>query len=220
MNIVYDNLWLTRRQQTTKNLGKSSVNSTLVRESQPPNKTGDEPFVTFGFALLDPTISPFGTLSPSPTTTDNNAKTFGSTTPWRNNTEDLQPEEVPMEKVDQFRNASSRATALGFGTKGKSSFPSSSVSNPNAFGGATFGSGFGNAFGGAKLSSFAAPIGDAKWGGGDGLVTSFGAPAKDEEDDERSESEEEGPGDALKEQEGCEVNDKFQQQDSKCSTTP
>lgn len=46
----------------------------------------------------------------------------------------------------------------------------------------------------------------------------FGAPAKDEEEEqeEKSESEEEGAGEAAKENESGEVNDRFQQQDSKC----
>ena len=206
--------------------GDSSASS-LVRElSQTAKKTGDEPFLTSkasfatsGFAALSKSsLSPFSTHN-SLSTTANNATPFGSVL-WRKNPEDLQTDEVPVERVDHVRTTSSGAkassTSLGFGMKGPSPFASSTALTPNAFAGATFGSGFGSTFGGTKLSSFAAPFGDAKWGGEGDVVTSFGAPAKDDEDDERSESEEEGLGDAAKEQEGGEVNDKFQQQDGKC----
>ena len=194
--------------------------------SQAANKTGDEPFLTSqasfaksGFAALSKSsLSPFSTHNTS-STTANNATTFGSVL-WRRNPEGLQTDQVQVERVDHVRTASSGATpsssSLGFGMKGASPFATSAASAPNAFAGATFGSGFGNTFGGAKLRSFAAPVGDAKWGGEGGVVTSFGAPAKDEDDDERSESEEESLGDAAKEQEGGEVNDKFHQQDGKC----
>lgn len=199
--------------------------------SQPSIKTRDEPFptskaafTTSAFApLSDSSISPFGILGPLSTTTTNNAKTFGSLLGHKN-PEDPNPDEVPVEKLDQVRSASSgvsaSSTSPGFGIERSSPFASSSVLTPNAFAGAVFGSGFGNSFGGAKLSSFAAPVGDATWGSGGGVVTSFGAPAKDEEDDERSESEEEGLGDAAKEQEGGEADDKFQQQDGKCPIRP
>ncbi|MCJ1469952.1 hypothetical protein MMC07_008597 [Pseudocyphellaria aurata] len=194
----------------------ASAEPELSQISQSPNKSGNESFpksenfLTAGFPPLpDPSKSPFGNLKPSPKTTDSVAP-FKPIL-WRKDRENQQPGDVPMEKLDQVQGTSSGATTSaslpGFGMKG----PSSSALTPNTFAPATFGSGFGQASGGAKLSSFAAPVGDAKWGGG-GKVA-FGAPAKDEEDDGRTESEEEGLGDATKEQEGGEVSDKFQQRD-------
>ena len=203
-----------------------SANSSFAKVSHLSNKIGGETFptckaafTTTGFALTsDSSTSPFGALNPSSTANDN-ASSFGSAF-WHHKPEVLHHNEASAEKVSQDRSASSGLTAppisLGFGTNGPSPFASSSVLTSNAFAGAAFGSAFGNTFPSAKLSSFAAPVGDAKWGGGGGVVTSFGAPAKDEEDDERSESEEEGLGDAAKEQEVGEINEKFQQQDGKC----
>lgn len=102
---------------------------------------------------------------------------------------------------------------------GASTFPWSSFSTLNNSTGATFGASFGNAFGGGtKLSSFAAPVGDAQWGSSGGNTRLFGAPAKDEEEG-KSDSEAEGVVDTVKEQEGVEVSDMFQQQDSKCGKT-
>lgn len=121
-----------------------------------------------------------------------------------------------MQMASTNPGAATSTPSPGFGMKGSSPFASTSALTPIAFAGTTFGGGFGNTFRGTKLSSFAAPVGDAKWGGEGGEVTSFGAPAKEEEGDERSESEEEGLGDAAKEQEGGEFSDKFQQQDGKC----
>lgn len=218
MNAENGNLWLTRRQPIADVLGNPPANPEPPQAPQSPNMPGNESFpkpenfLTSGFPPLpDPSKSPFGNLKPSPNTTDS-ATSFESVL-WRKDRENLQPGDVPLEKLNQVQGASSGATTssslLGFGIRG----PSSSALTLNAFAPATFGSGFGQASSGAKLSSFAAPVGDAKWGGG-GIV-SFGAPAKDEENEERSESEEEGLGDASKEQEGGEICDKFQQQDGK-----
>lgn len=94
--------------------------------------------------------------------------------------------------------------------------PTLSSLGPSGFsslGSGVFGTGFGQAFhNGTKLSSFAAPVGDAKWGDQGGSTNLFGSPAKDEEED-NSESEEDGPIDTENNDESYEVMTRFQQQD-------
>ncbi len=98
---------------------------------------------------------------------------------------------------------------------GLSAFGSSSASPSNKFV-ATFGSGFGSPFGGGpKLNSFAAPVGDADLGGGSGNVGLFGQAAKDDEEDERSDSEDEMFSETAKDQESGEGSERFQPQDGR-----
>ena len=85
----------------------------------------------------------------------------------------------------------------------------------SSLGNGSFGTGFGQVFNaGTKLSSFAAPIGDAKWGDHSGSTNLFGALPKDEEE-ENSESEEYGLIDAENNDESYEVVCRLQQQDGK-----
>ncbi len=106
--------------------------------------------------------------------------------------------------------------AMGFGTLGSSSSTILGLSSFNSLGSAAFGSGFGQALnGGTKLSSFAAPVGDAKWGGQDGLTNLFGAQAKEEEEEDISGSEDCGFVDTEQNEESGEVDGRFQQQDGK-----
>lgn len=103
-------------------------------------------------------------------------------------------------------------TALGFGASKGSTV---SVLGPSGFGSlgsGIFGTGFGQVFNaGTKLNSFAAPIGDAKWGDQGGSKNLFGAPAQDDEE-ENSESEEYGLIDAENNDDSYEVVCKLQQQ--------
>lgn len=84
-----------------------------------------------------------------------------------------------------------------------------------------FGTGFGSGFGnGTKLTSFAAPVGDAKLGHANGGLKSIGSPSHgenlDEDEDENSDGEGEGFGDEAAERRD-EGEDKFHQQDGKSS---
>lgn len=92
------------------------------------------------------------------------------------------------------------------------------ILGPSGFGSlgsGVFGTGFGQVFNtGTKLSSFAAPVGDAKWGDQGGSTNLFGAPSKDEEE-ENSESEEYGLIDAENNDECYEVVCRLQQQDGR-----
>ena len=95
------------------------------------------------------------------------------------------------------------ARSLGFGTVG--------VSSLGSLGASAFGSGFGSAFGAApKLTSFAAPTGDAKWAGSAGEIKQFGAPAHDTEEEEVSGSDDGGGSNNVEESD--ETGGRFQQQ--------
>jgi hypothetical protein len=104
-------------------------------------------------------------------------------------------------------------TTQGFGALGT---PASNISGSSSYKalGDVFGSGFGQASnGGTKLSSFAAPIGDAKWGDRSWLHNTFGAPAKEEEEEDNSGSDEYGFVETENNDENGEVDCRFQQQD-------
>lgn len=112
-------------------------------------------------------------------------------------------------------NASKSSSPLGFGALGSSATSVLGSSGFSSLGSGVFGTGFGQAFnGGTKLSSFAAPVGDANWGDQGGSTNLFGAPATDEEED-NSESEEYGLVETDRNDESCEVDCRFQQQDGK-----
>lgn len=103
--------------------------------------------------------------------------------------------------------------SLGFGASKGSNLSVLSPSGFGSLGTGIFGTGFGHVFNaGTKLSSFAAPRGDANWGDQGGSTNLFGAPAKDEEE-ENSENEEYGPIDAENNDETYEVVCRLQQQD-------
>ena len=179
-------------------------------------------FSASGFASAP---SPFGALGISLSTV-NNAKSFGSVL-LRAKSSDSESSEASRKNINHDHGSIAGvpvlSPSLGFSSMaGASAFVPTAMSNPNKFTGATFGTGFGNALGGgAKLSSFAAPVGDAKLGGEGGTSRLFGAPEKDEEEEqeENSEDEEEKIGETTKDTESNEDNEKFQQQDSKCGVT-
>ena len=101
---------------------------------------------------------------------------------------------------------------------GSSKGSTANILGPSGFssiGSGVFGAGFAQALnGGAKLSSFAAPVGDTNWGDQGGSTNLFGAAAKDEEEDD-SENDEYGLIDAENNEENYEVICRFQQQDGR-----
>lgn len=112
--------------------------------------------------------------------------------------------------------ASDHSIPLGFGAlKGSTVGVLGSSGFGSSLGNSGFGTGFGQVFNaGTKLSTFAAPVGDAKWGDQSGSTNLFGAPAKEEEE-ENSESEEYGLIDAENNDESYEVICRLQQQDGR-----
>ena len=111
--------------------------------------------------------------------------------------------------------APDHSPSLGFGASKGSNLSILAPSGFGSLGSGIFGTGFGHVFNaGTKLSSFAAPIGDANWGEQGGSTNIFGASAKDEEED-NSECEEYGLLDAENNDETYEVVCRLQQQDGK-----
>lgn len=124
---------------------------------------------------------------------------------------------MPAEDVGS--NALNPTIPLGFGASKDSTITFLGSSGFSSLGSSIFGAGFGQGLNsGTKLSSFAAPVGDAKWGAQGGSANLFGALAKDEEED-NSESEEYGLIDAEND-ESYDVACKFQQQDGKFHLEP
>lgn len=111
--------------------------------------------------------------------------------------------------------APEHSLSLAFGAPQSSNMTVLGPSGFGSLGSGIFGTGFGHVFNaGTKLSSFAAPIGDANWGDQGGSTNLFGAPSKDEEE-ENSESEDYGLIDAENNDESYEVVCRLQQQDGR-----
>lgn len=172
-----------------------------------------------GFAtLLGSSASPFSTIGTTPKAAQ--ASSFGSTLS-RANLEVSQMSELhekPIFPADVKNTYTATSSGpLGFEASGASALAPPSSSSLQSFGNSKFGSGFGTVLGGGnKLSSFAAPVGDAKWGDESGGNISFAAPLNDEDGEENSESEEDGLGEITKDEETSDVDSRFQQQDGKC----
>lgn len=82
----------------------------------------------------------------------------------------------------------------------------------SVFGGSVFGGGFGGGFAaGGKLTSFAAPTGDAKVGTSNGTIRPIGSPTHQDHDEENSE----GDGEGMTEDDnyGDDVDERFQHKD-------
>lgn len=171
-------------------------------------------FTTSGFAALGKTsTSPFSTLGfssktskikiPDPTICVDDCRERSGNT-------NTQAEHAMLNAVNP--------ATQGFGVLDTSTSSISGSSNFNSLGSVVFGSGFGQASnGGTKLSSFAAPVGDANWGDPSGSHNTFGAPANEEEEEDNSESEEYGSAETENNDDSCEVDCRFQQQDGKFS---
>ena len=177
-----------------------------------------DPIVPSGFAALSGSSThPFSTIGTASKATQ--ISSFGSTTS-RANSEVSFMSELHDESIVpiEIQNTSIATPSTSFGLKasGVSAFALPSSSKLQSFGNSAFASGFGTALGGVnKLSSFAAPFGDAKWGDEGGLSKSFAAPMKDEDGEENSECEDDGLGDITKDEETGDIDNRFQQQDGK-----
>ena len=179
-------------------------------------QTSASAFASSGFAALsESTTSPFGTLNPSSTTS--NVSPFGAARPAQTPLSAFGG--TPANKTEAtssggFGGATTTATTSGFGSIGASISGSSGF---GTLGGSTFGSGFGSGFGGgAKLTSFAAPGGDAKLGGG-ASVRAFGTRGEDEEDEDNEDNGEDGEDDSKAN--GVQETDaRFHQQEGMCAS--
>ena len=178
-------------------------------------QTSTAAFASSGFAALSgSSTSPFGTLGAK--TISINASPFASVIAsdvQRLGGSEMTSKELKAATNGTFGSAAAN-TASGFSAIGPPNFSTAGATNLRTFGGSTSGSGFGSGFGGApKLTSFAAPTGDAKWGSDSPEVKRFGAPNQDPEDEESS-----GCGDEAEEtkaEQNEEADGRFQQQGSK-----
>ena len=183
---------------------------------QEPQTSGDA-FASSGFAALaGSSTSPFGNLgSPSIAA---NASPFASAAFNSGKTE------LDTHEALKFESASSSgfstfvdSSSTGFSSTDQSPFSSSRSKKSSVFGGSVLGSAFGGPFGGgSRLTSFAAPTGDARLGVSNGAIKPIGSPKRDEDEDERSDSEAEGATESKKDEDVEEPDGRFQHQDGKC----
>ena len=182
---------------------------------QEPQTSGDA-FASSGFAALaGSSTSPFGTLGGPSTTANASPFTpigFNSGKTEIGTHEALKTEAAPSSGFSTFIDNSS----TGFSSTDQAPFGSSGLRKTNVFGGSVFGSAFGGPFGGgSRLTSFAAPTGDAKLGVSNGAVKPIGSPKRDEDEDENSDSEAEGAAESKKDEDVEEPDGRFQHQDGK-----
>ena len=162
-------------------------------------------------ALARSTTSPFSTLGAKTTSTGVSSFASGAASDVKGSGGSEVAGKEPTAAVNGAFGSTAANTASGFGGISSSSFGTAETSTLRTFGGSAFGSGFGSGFGGTpKLTSFAAPTGDAKWGSDSTEVKPFGASNQDPDDEEASGSEDEGVED--KAEENGEADGRFQQQ--------
>lgn len=183
--------------------------------SKDQQQTSASAFASSGFAALSgPTTSPFGTLNPSATTS--NISSFGAvklSQPPLSGFGGTTAKKAETASSGGFGGITTTTTTSGFGSIG-SSF--SGASGFGTIGGSSFGGGFGSGFGGgAKLTSFAAPSGDAKLGS-DAPVRAFGTREEDEEGEDHEDNGEDVDDDPKAN--GVQKTDaRFHQQESTCA---
>lgn len=188
------------------------VANTTDQESQ----TSADAFASSGFAALaGSSTSPFGTLGGSSTATASpfaSGGVFNSGETKIDKKEVKEPETAANGGFGTFINTSSTR----FGSTDQSPFGTSASSKTSVFGGSIFGSAFGGPLsGGNRLTSFAAPTGNAKLGFSNGAIKPIGPPKRDEDEDEDSESEGEGSAENKKDDETEEADGRFQHQDGR-----
>ena len=220
-----------------------SKDASSARTFGQSTRTSPDAFAASGFAVLaNASTSPFGSLAsskpqqdsstksssasikssspptnavPTANTSDSKQRVFGSATPI-----------IPLAKENTKQStfgppltsfASSQPSG-GFGSLGASGFGSLTSTQGSAFSSSPFGGGP------KKLSSFAAPTGDAKLGSTTTVTAKpFGAPAEGDESDEgseaRSDEDEDKRADEKKEKKERDgvVDPRFHKQESKSS---
>ena len=194
----------------------AKVSTIAAKATDQEPQTSSDAFASSGFAALaGSSTSPFGTLS-GPSITANASPFasagFNSGKTEIDITEALKIEAAPSSGFSTFVDNSS----TGFSSTDQSPFGSSGSKKTSVFGGSVFGSAFGGPFGGgSRLTSFAAPTGDARLGVSNGAIKPIGSPKRDEDEDEHSDSEAEGATESKKDEDIEESDGRFQHQDGK-----
>ena len=182
-------------------------------------RTSTDVFASSGFAALArSSTSPFGTLGGSSTAaTASPFASDGASNLGRAETDKNEDQETETAANVGF-GASVDSSSIGLGSTDQSPFVTSALNRTGIFGGSVFGSAFGGPFGGGnRLTSFAAPTGDAKLGASNGSIKPIGSPKHDGDEHEISESDGEGSAEDKKDEETEEADGRFQHQDGRHS---
>ena len=172
-------------------------------------------FAASGFAALAASsTSPFGTLGGS--STAHSASPFASASVLN-----LEKTAINKKKARDAETATKtgsgafvNSSPTSFGTSVESPFGTSGSGKAGVFGGSVSGSAFGGPFrGGNRLTTFAAPSGNAKLGASNGAIKPIGSPKQNEDDEDNSESDGEVSAENKKEDESGEADGRFQHQD-------
>lgn len=199
--------------------GDSSAKSSILtaKASDQQSQTSAGAFATSGFAALaGASTSPFGILDGSSTAAG--ASPFAS--PGVLNSGKTETNKHGARKPEaNFNGGFStfvNSSSSGLGKMDQSPFGSSGSSKSGVFGRSAFASAFGGPLGGGnRLTSFAAPTGDAKLGVSNGTSKSIGSPKRDDDENENSESESEGAAESKKDEETEDADGRFQHQNGK-----
>lgn len=172
-------------------------------------QASSDAFASSGFATLaGSSTSPFGTLGGSLTAAS--ASPFASAGTF-NLAKKAQKTET---SANGGFGAFVKSSSTGVGTTDQSPFGTSVSSETGVFGGSVFGSAFGGPFSREnRLTSFAAPTGNAKLGTVNGAIKPIGSPTRDGDEDENSDSDGEVLAENKKDEEPEEADGRFQHQD-------
>lgn len=179
-------------------------------------QASSDAFASPGFATLaGSSTSPFGTLGGSLTAAS--ASPFASAGTF-NLAKKAQKTET---SANGGFGAFVKSSSTGVGTTDQSPFGTSVSSETGVFGGSVFGSAFGGPFSREnRLTSFAAPTGNAKLGTVNGAIKPIGSPTRDGDEDENSDSDGEVLAENKKDEEPEEADGRFQHQDGRRNSFP
>lgn len=198
------------RSDTSADFSTFGANTT-DQESQ----TSADAFASSGFAALaGSSTSPFGTLGGSSTAVTGSPFAAAGVLNLGKAEADKKGAHDPKAAMSGGFGTFVNSLSAGLGTTEKSPFDTSASNKTSVFGSSVFGSAFGRPLsGGSRLTSFAAPLGNAKLGVSNGAIKPIGPPKRDEDEYQNSESE----GEELVENRGDEETDeadgRFQHQD-------
>lgn len=189
-----------------------------------PTKTADQEsqtpadaFASSGFAALAcSSTSPFGALGiPSTVTTASPFASAGVPKSVKAEAYNKVAQKIETDSNSGL-SAFTKSPTTGFGTSDQPPSGTSGSNMTGVFGGSVFGSAFGGPFGGAnRLTSFAAPTGNANFGASNGAIKLIASPKHDGDKGENSESEGEVSAENKKDEETEEVDERFQHQDGR-----
>ena len=187
---------------------------TIDRESH----TSADAFASSGFAALaGSSTSPFGTLAGSSSAVTGSPFAAAGVFNLGKAEADKKGAHDPKAATNGgFVTFVNNSLSAGLGTTEKSPFDMSASNKTSVFGSSVFGSAFGGPLsGGSRLTSFAAPLGNANLNASNGAIKPIGPLKRDEDDCQNSESEGEGLAENKGDEETDEADGRFQHQDGR-----